>query len=534
VFFFSIEGRKMFGRFVAAGAVILSLICNCFGADDGSAKILTVNPQVWVIDQEAFHNATAMKTITWPEDALVDIGSRPKTAIAFSGGGTRSAIASFGYLRSLMDLGVLDSVKYIAGISGGAWATTAFTYFQHKYTDSIAKLLGEIIMPTNLTMDALKNIETGCIRRAPVDNNLIDVSLKLLTQKNESLSQIWRDAVYEVFLEPAGVPKNALLTWNTGTRDAILQRNPDLVKANVSWSMPCGGDCNTSIIGRPFPLIGSTLLGPTNLVPLNIKKRSYTQLELTPLYVGEAIIQNVTFYGHKGQQETMLLGGLMDTFALGSTGPKNSLADGVLEGVLYNATLFGNDTGTTAEDIAGMSSWALADFVSTLLPEVKALDITMPYWVPLSSMHTGLAQSSPPTNTQTNFGDGGCSDNLNLASVLHRGVKSIVLFYTANQPLSPSDKWNPFKQTNAKDIRNNVDTQFPAYFGKDVDPGNGSTIGWDYSRDHLFAWKDFAPTIAALQKVWGMQKTMMIDTGDFVIHSSFVRVSWNIKGSANR
>ena len=83
-------------------------------------------------------------------------------------------------------------------------------------------------------------------------------------------------------------------------------------------------------------------------------------------------------------------------------------------------------------------SWALADFISTLLPLAKDLDITVPTWFPTDA--SGGASGGAPANVQSNYGDGGCLDNLNVASFLRRGVTSLVLFYTASQPLSPANK----------------------------------------------------------------------------------------------
>lgn len=81
------------------------------------------------------------------------------------------------YLRALIDLGLMPSIRYISGVSGGSWASSAFTFFQKKYTDSIPFYLGNISDPADLTMDFLKDIPAGCGRRSVVDHNLIDVSV---------------------------------------------------------------------------------------------------------------------------------------------------------------------------------------------------------------------------------------------------------------------------------------------------------------------------------------------------------------------
>jgi len=207
---------------IAAAAVVGS------GAATSDVYPMNVNPRAWVMDQDDFSDPAKLAKIHWPEDDLDTMAGRPKTAISFSGGGTRAFIAGMGYLRAIIDLGLMDSVRYMSGISGGSWAATAFTFFQKKYLSSIPEYLGNVSDPQDLTMDALADIPEGCGRRSVVDKNLIELSLGLLA-KGYKLSQIWREAVYEVYLEPAGVPQNALVTWDTHTLDDIFARNPELV-----------------------------------------------------------------------------------------------------------------------------------------------------------------------------------------------------------------------------------------------------------------------------------------------------------------
>jgi predicted acylesterase/phospholipase RssA len=46
---------------------------------------------------------------------------QPRIGVAFSGGGCRSLLASFGYLEALMDNDILDNVTHVAGLSGSVW-----------------------------------------------------------------------------------------------------------------------------------------------------------------------------------------------------------------------------------------------------------------------------------------------------------------------------------------------------------------------------------------------------------------------------
>jgi predicted acylesterase/phospholipase RssA len=93
---------------------------------------MQIHPRAWMVDQSAFASPEALAAVHWPEDDLAGLAGRPKTAIAFSGGGTRAFVASLGYLRALIDLGLMSTVRYLSGISGGSWAASAFTFFQKK------------------------------------------------------------------------------------------------------------------------------------------------------------------------------------------------------------------------------------------------------------------------------------------------------------------------------------------------------------------------------------------------------------------
>jgi hypothetical protein len=122
---------------------------------------------------DALLNARAWRSASFypdssdfPESNLLE--HRPNTAISFSGGGSRAYIAAMGYLAALRDLDLLKNVRYIGGISGGSWATIAFTYLQN-HTDDNA-FLGEIVPPEAIRFDKLKFMDPRCARAFPNTN----------------------------------------------------------------------------------------------------------------------------------------------------------------------------------------------------------------------------------------------------------------------------------------------------------------------------------------------------------------------------
>ena len=81
--------------FGAAAAALLAAAPAASGAVDDSYP-MNVNPRAWVMDQAAFADPVKLKGIHWPEDDLDDLAGRPKTAVSFSGGGTRAFVAGLG------------------------------------------------------------------------------------------------------------------------------------------------------------------------------------------------------------------------------------------------------------------------------------------------------------------------------------------------------------------------------------------------------------------------------------------------------
>ncbi|KAM6922712.1 cytosolic phospholipase A2 beta [Lycodopsis pacificus] len=64
----------------------------------------------------------------------------PKIAVVGSGGGSRAMTGLLGGLRSLKDIGVLDAVSYITGVSGSTWAMSSLyqeANWSHEDMDSV-------------------------------------------------------------------------------------------------------------------------------------------------------------------------------------------------------------------------------------------------------------------------------------------------------------------------------------------------------------------------------------------------------------
>ena len=102
-------------------------------------------------------------TMPWPESKYINVDSGQSIALSLSGGGDRSYTASIGYLGALHELNMIEDISYVTGVSGGAWATSVYSYYQFdEVTDDI--MLGNIIFPANITFDGLNEMDSNCVR----------------------------------------------------------------------------------------------------------------------------------------------------------------------------------------------------------------------------------------------------------------------------------------------------------------------------------------------------------------------------------
>lgn len=107
----------------------------------------------------------------FPETEI--LRSRASNAVAFTGGGSRSYLASLGYLAALNELR-LSNIRYMSGVSGGSWATVVYSYKQTDVDD--AEFLGPIVGPADITMEKLLEMSPMCARSL-TDCDFVKVTL---------------------------------------------------------------------------------------------------------------------------------------------------------------------------------------------------------------------------------------------------------------------------------------------------------------------------------------------------------------------
>ena len=402
---------------------------------------------------------------------------RPQsTAICFSGGGSRSYTASLGYMRALSDMGLMDNVRYITGVSGGSWASAVYTYSQHANDE---EFLGDIVLPENITEDGLKQMSANCARKAPGAHSFDKIFFSKLLARGADGA--WLAAVGEVFFEANGIDPSALFTHDALTLQDIRERNPAL--AGEKFLLPHAN--------RPFLVISTSFLGPVSMTPFSREFRKYTMLEITSLYIGEPLAADYTFCKKNAgaddcrTNETWTVGGLVEPFAFGSRGLQpgtSGLQPGTRSGsvdVLWPANGF-----FTLGNATSSSSYAPAE-VFDGITGLNSQGLQTEYWSPADPV---------PRARASMLGDGGNVQNPNVISMLQRRVENIVLFINFATPVSTTFDPSKHDQVTTDDI----DSEIPPFFG--IFPvSNKSDTGMFDIHNKVFKTSDFAPLVRRMQ-----------------------------------
>lgn len=423
-----------------------------------------------------------------PEAGVLPAG--PNTGLCVSGGGFRAYTVAMGVFRALADLDMMKDVRYLVGVSGGAWATSAFTYGQNVPDEA---LLGVYWEPEDLTIEKLSRVEENSALRAPQRNfwpNAVEIILANLFFR-WGITHGWEQTISRVILEPLGVPRNSVFTWDEETKADILERNPGLAKE--TWVLPARGP---GYVHRPYPIMETTLLGPWKLTPVPIGYREYTQCEVTPLYVGRPYTTNITYMsGAPVETVNTLVGGFVEPFAYGGAGPVEGLAAGVETGILTlprPTLLFSLAMGIS------QSSWDFGALVSQSARWLaEFVGMTQSYWSP---------SSTSPRDTLMDISDGGNLENTGILSMLRRRVDRIVVVISSPVPLQPAEVWDPQTMPNETDI----DSQFASLFGVFITPLTEQS--WNYRSNHVFNKEDFPAEAAKLQAAQAAGRGAVVNT----------------------
>lgn len=181
-------------------------------------------------------------------------GDEPTVALCLSGGGSRALTCALGQLSALRSLGLLDEFDHLSSVSGGSWASVAYTFLPETISDD--DFLITPVAPSELTWGDESAADPGNVAHLDAHN------LGTVPQRfdAEVIAQLlwryfrwgmlgspakrrwfWIAAIGDIVLSPFGLWDAAFHRRNTFTepasffsespqyvRDHILADNPDL------------------------------------------------------------------------------------------------------------------------------------------------------------------------------------------------------------------------------------------------------------------------------------------------------------------
>ena len=457
-----------------------------------------LNVKVWKSNNE---NPLASD---YPEKSIIEKKTKTTdTAIGFSGGGSRAFTAAMGYLAGLRDLDLLKNVRYIGGISGGAWAAIVYTYVQTISDDEI--FLCSITSPENIHYNNLQIMNTNCVRNLS-SQEVVPIALN--AWKNgivDTIAESWSYAISKVYLEPIGIIPNTRFSWDETTVNEIKLRNKEL--SNEIFLIPKNKN-------RPFLIIGTTLVGPSNGAPYTPDNRDFTMMEITPLYVGQlknldvtynhsSIIKSTTNFNNNNSNKdedkkemidkinsihVKRIGGIVEPYAFSRKGraPFKSISSDVTSGIIHvpDPEIF-----LDLQFSAGTVSYAPGALFESFHGLAKPLSMEFDYWSP--------SLESPESITMM-YADGGSYQNIPLISFIQRKIPKIILFFMSSTPLQPFEDWDVENDPYSDDqITNDLSSFFGAL--SNTRSHIYDNRSFEYTKNQIFSQSDYITVIKGLQ-----------------------------------
>jgi hypothetical protein len=443
----------------------------------------------------------------FPEaEALARLNNTKKqTGVAFSGGGSRSYVASAGYTQGLRDLGLWSKVKYAGGISGGNWFINSLSYRPRSFDTDV--YLGPILPPEQNTLSALGKMPRKCMRGNAGRHFTLDMITALI--EGNDPAEDWIQGVYDVYFKPAEVKWHAPYALDEVEAARIIEQNPD-----AGWDLN-SFNYVTDVHDEPLPVVGYTLIGPVESAPFAAFSRQFTLVESTPIATGISHSMAITYTSRNGTAATMPTGGFVDSTFFGT-----------------NFLSSGSDTSVTVDATHGRGLWSLEQSAaaSSMAPEAFFSLTTHRLADVLGFKARHFAPDSPDANTEILIGDGGSVEDINLIPLLKRGCKKIVLFLNMKDPLSSAEDYNPFSRLPRE---TDVESLLPSYFGVPAIPDTivdwFSFFGVEFNKNKVFRSFHYPFLVKELQKAQatgnGAVATMKLTTVD--------NDWWGVKGGEN-
>ena len=461
---------------------------------------------------------------------------RSRTAICFSGGGSRAYVAALGQLQGLRALGLLDGFGHIAGVSGGAWATAA-----HCYGDPLRTL--PLLPPNELDWAALANGDNNAPHLAVSRTSILRRFVRALAFGRPPY-EAWRAAVYDTLLRPLGLPSGACFAWSVGA------------------------DSDSRIITpratEPAPHFAIAVLGATHLAPFELARRAFACFELTtsradvyPRLEGEqadgafrSTLSSLRREGADGQRALTVPGGQVRMPApVGGTLRSQRLRERIQQRIrpLTDAAV---QPFSLADALAVTSFFPGAPLACVEASDSRRLKAKARRWIgrswrcvldPARSAHhapssdgRGSAKDDPTDGEGYLLADGGSVTNMPLPMMLAQQppVTSALCCFNVGEPLPTRAQWEPTPTAMPSPTAAfALSEDLSSLFG--VLPSTPNPTK-DLTNAQCFATSEFAPLVRSLQAALESGRGAVVTTRLTTVANEFwgiaggheVRVTW--------
>jgi len=436
-----------------------------------------VEARYWSIDPGFWKNP-APDLKSFPEQQLESPLPGSDLGVAFSGGGTRSATATIGQLRGLMQTGWMGRVKYMTAVSGGTWAAVPFTYYTGA---KLSDLLGEFVPDP-------KAIDVQVFRRTPNGALALQVTRSRLAASG--VAEIPPFLPDRIRTRDIAELRDVVTMVRDGIRRIRGKSLPDPTRQNKTFSHllgqifidPIVKDGNRKPYGwtidaaidvssvsrqpqsdfvqvaaqRPFLIAGGTMIW----MRPGFEYPRLIPVEYTPLYTG--VRQQFANFGG-----TYVMPWAYDRARVVMSNNR-LLVDKASVRMFTLADVIASSG--AAPQLQLMIGEGLPERVRGPLMEAAG---AFPAFNPIA-----IRDGKPVTPSgELGHGDGGFTDNLGVMPLLARQVKHIIAFVNSNKPYTDNEQLQSF------------------FFPLAVQTGNG-----DKSMNHVFESKEYRALLGGLDE----------------------------------
>eukprot|EP00947_MAST-08B_sp_MAST-8B-sp1_P004170 g4170.t1 len=544
------RGRILSGAFGSTGIVIATVQtalakqrkCSWWSCW-WSRPTPSFNARVWTSESWNGNGHEGIDDYAWPEQQLPGWGTTDGTknvGIAVSGGGTRSYAAGFGQVRGLYATGLLGQVRYMAGISGGAWLTSNYIYSQTVSDDNtFLSAASDETLPSGLTLAKLGESYTPAnLAYGATQDLLLDLINGVISSKfwsSKEPGEAWSNGVASSILAPFGLDTDKFYTLNTDVAKDIANRNDDL--SPDDFIVPASERVST-LTRRPYMILGITGSGPVDEAAfgedskpplLDPTKKAFVDIQATPLYTGYPLKREVTVWYGDGTSIKKNDGGLVESFAYGGAAPsKQSFAKYgpgkavLVQGVPRAADGHSGHPWTLKRAAGASSAWGDNDLYYLETPP-NPLDRSCSWWQTYCTVTTGgglldtvtgftkfpvlgpkatnwATGVDKPSSNNIRLSDGDVDgDLLGLLDVIIRRVPASVGFGNFGKVLCSKSKWDPAVDTSPAKLTECIATYLPPLFGYAVHEDKWGHPERSPERLQIFKREHFVPLVKMLQ-----------------------------------